>query len=133
MQNWNIYDPAKADSTFGPSVAYAQHYLDRHVAMARQLKKPVVPEAFGISRDGNNYNRNTIRDKYYQNIFDAVFDYAKKDSSIVPGVNFWAWGGEGSPAYPVACGNPETASWATHPTKRRAGTPFLTTIPARSQ
>lgn len=103
VQNWNIYDPAKADSTFDPSVAYAQHYLDQHVAMARQLKKPMVLEEFGISRDGNSYNRNTpttIRDKYYQNIFDAVFDYAKKDSSIVPGVNFWAWGGEGKPRVP---------------------------------
>ena len=103
VQNWNIYDPAHADSTFGPSVAYAHHYLDVHVGYGATLHKPVVLEEFGISRDGNNYNRSTptiIRDKYYDNIFNAVFDYAKKDSSIVSGVNFWAWGGEGKPRIP---------------------------------
>ncbi|PUZ20118.1 mannan endo-1,4-beta-mannosidase [Chitinophaga costaii] len=103
VQNWNIYDPAKADATFEPAVRYAHHYLDQHVAYAQQLKKPLILEEFGISRDGNNYQRNSptiIRDKYYQNIFDAVFDYANKDSSIVSGVNFWAWGGEGKPRVP---------------------------------
>jgi mannan endo-1,4-beta-mannosidase len=100
VQNWNIYDPQNADSTFDKSVEYARNYLKHHIDISRAINKPMVMEEFGISRDLNNHDPKaptTVRDRYYEKIFQAIYDEAAKDSSIVSGVNFWAWGGEGRP------------------------------------
>ncbi len=81
VQNWEIYNPAKADSTFEPAVAYATNYIDDHIKMARQLNKPIVLEEFGISRDLNDHDPGapvTVRNKYYQAIFQAVYDRASR-------------------------------------------------------
>jgi mannan endo-1,4-beta-mannosidase len=100
VQNWSVYDPHHADSTFDRSVNYATGYLQKHEAIAKKINKPLVMEEFGISRDLNNHvpgSPTTIRDKYYAKIFDAVYQRASQKNSIVSGCNFWAWGGEGRP------------------------------------
>jgi mannan endo-1,4-beta-mannosidase len=103
VQNWNIYDPAKPDSTLPSSIAYALDYLDDHEAMARKLNKPLVLEEFGISRDGNSHDPKSgtaIRDKYYSAIFEAIYKKMQQENSVVAGCNFWAWAGEGRPTVP---------------------------------
>jgi mannan endo-1,4-beta-mannosidase len=103
VQNWGYYDPAKADSTYGPSVNYAKGYLQDHLARAAFLGKPVVLEEYGISRDLNNHAAGppvTIRDQYYTAIFDMVAGNIQSGTSLLQGVNFWAWAGEGRPATP---------------------------------
>jgi mannan endo-1,4-beta-mannosidase len=100
VQNWSIYDPKKPDSTYENSVAYMLDYLKRHEAVSRKLNKPLVMEEFGISRDMNSHDPSSstaIRDKYYEKVFEAIYNYAKAENSVVAGVNFWAWGGEGRP------------------------------------
>ncbi|CAD5258866.1 MULTISPECIES: cellulase family glycosylhydrolase [unclassified Imperialibacter] len=100
VQNWGVYDPQKADSTLDLSIAYAKNYMAEHAAMAKTLGKPIVLEEFGISRDLNNHDPAapvTARDLYYKAVFDEIYQLANKDSSVVAGVNFWAWGGEGRP------------------------------------
>jgi mannan endo-1,4-beta-mannosidase len=100
VQNWSVYDPHKADSTFDKSVEYAKNYLREHVAVAKKINKPIVMEEFGISRDLNSHDPKSstkIRDDYYAKIFQAVYDEASQEKSVVSGVNFWAWGGEGRP------------------------------------
>lgn len=60
----------------------------------------MVLEEFGISRDGNSHEPSSttaIRDQYYEKIFGAVYEHAYAPNSIVAGVNFWAWAGEGRP------------------------------------
>ena len=103
VQNWNFYDPARADATYGPALQYALKYLNDHEQIARKMNKPVVLEEFGISRDQNNYDPQsptTIREKYYTAIFDAVYKKANQDNSVFGGCNFWAWAGEGRPKKP---------------------------------
>ena len=103
VQNWGVYDPLKADSTFEPAVAYALDYIRTHEAMARKLNKPLVMEEFGISRDSNRHDAGsptTIRDRYYQKIFEEIYTQASKPNAVIAGCNFWAWGGEGRPHTP---------------------------------
>lgn len=103
VQNWGIYDPHKADSTYSSAEQYALKYLDDHEQIAAKLGKPMVLEEFGISRDLNSHDPmspTTIRDKYYARIFDAVYSKASASSSVVAGANFWAWAGEGRPRKP---------------------------------
>jgi mannan endo-1,4-beta-mannosidase len=109
VQNWGYYDPAKADSTYQPALNYALDYLRDHLIMAEKLKKPVVLEEFGISRDHNDHSAGTpvtIRDKYYSALFEAVALEVKKNNSLLSGVNFWAWGGEGRPRVPMGLWKP---------------------------
>jgi len=105
VQNWGVYDPAKADSTYEPSVVYALNYIDEHDKIARQLDKPMVLEEFGISRDDNSHDPGsptTVRDRYYGEIFTGILTLSSNPKSPVAGSNFWAWAGEGRPAKPAA-------------------------------
>lgn len=103
VQNWGYYDPTKADSTYEPALSYARNYISDHLKRAAALGKPVVLEEYGISRDKNDHAAGTpvtVRDKYYSAIFDAVLQEVSKPTSLLRGVNFWAWAGEGRPATP---------------------------------
>ncbi|MGY4385083.1 mannan endo-1,4-beta-mannosidase [Pedobacter sp. UYP24] len=103
VQNWNFYDPERANETFQPSVDYAVNYIKEHIAIAKKLNKPLVLEEFGISRDLNSHESTTptsIRDKYYARIFEEVFNRSNKKDNELAGVNFWAWAGEGRPRIP---------------------------------
>jgi mannan endo-1,4-beta-mannosidase len=100
VQNWNYYDPEKADSTYPAALDFAIKYIDRHIRISKELQKPLVLEEFGISRDLNSYDpasATTVRDKYYEKIFEEVYEQANKPGSVMAGCNFWAWGGEGRP------------------------------------
>jgi mannan endo-1,4-beta-mannosidase len=100
VQNWNIFDPEKPDSTLQASIDYAINYMRDHKEVALQLNKPLVLEEFGISRDGNSHDPASptrVRDRYYAALFEHLFQEMKSDRSVFGGVNFWAWGGEGRP------------------------------------
>jgi mannan endo-1,4-beta-mannosidase len=104
VQNWGWYDPAKAKATYPVAVDSAMKYFERHAAAARKLNKPLVLEEFGISRDLNNHAANTpttVRDKYYERMFEEVYRRSIEPNSLLSGVNFWAWGGEGRPKKPM--------------------------------
>jgi mannan endo-1,4-beta-mannosidase len=63
----------------------------------------LVLEEFGISRDSNNHDAASstrIRDLYYANIFQGIYQKANQPNGVVAGVNFWAWVGEGRPRLP---------------------------------
>lgn len=105
VQNWDFYNPFKADSTYGPSVAFAHDYIANQLSKAKPLGKPVVLEEYGISRDTNSHAAGTpvtIRDKFYEEIFSIVASEVGTGKSALAGVNFWAWGGEGRPSAPKA-------------------------------
>lgn len=109
VQNWGYYDPAKADSTYGPALNYARNYMKDHLQRAASLGKPVVLEEFGISRDLNDHSPSaptTIRDKYYAAIFEAVYQEIASGKSLLQGVNFWAWAGDGRPSPPGGIWSP---------------------------
>ncbi|MEM7510107.1 MAG: hypothetical protein AAF388_04180 [Bacteroidota bacterium] len=77
-------------------------YLSEHMKEAAQLGMPLVLEEFGISRDGNNHSPSSttsIRNQYYLDMFQLLENSVKKNSVLV-GMNFWAWGGEGRSSSP---------------------------------
>ncbi len=103
VQNWGIYDPANPEITLAESVEYAKSYIKRHEQAAKRLNKPLVLEEFGISRDRNDHSSlssTQVRDEYYRRIFLKIYGRSKIEKSVIAGVNFWAWGGEGRPRSP---------------------------------
>ncbi len=103
IQNWGLYDPLKPEETYKSAIKRAEAYLNEHFEIAKELRKPVVLEEFGISRDQNSYEHKAsvqYRDAYYEYIFKTITEASKKGT--VAGANFWAWGGEGRPRVPKA-------------------------------
>lgn len=101
VENWSIFTPLNPDSTFDGAVEFARNYIDKHIAVAQQLNKPLVMEEFGISRDLNDHSpdaRTTYRDRYFSAMFGKVYEEAAKENSVLNGCNFWTWSGEGRPA-----------------------------------
>lgn len=99
IQNWQWYDPEDAANSYAKAVDKATRYLERHLELSKRLGKPMVFEEFGIARDNNSHepgSPTTWRDKYYQTMFDWVYQKAKMGEPI-GGCNFWAWAGQGRP------------------------------------
>ena len=104
IENWGWFDPARADSTFNRSVGRSMSYIADHVAVAREVGKPVVFEEFGVSRDGRRYEPEapvTWRDRYFEMVLEALYYLASEEpNSVVAGANLWSWSGESRPATP---------------------------------
>jgi mannan endo-1,4-beta-mannosidase len=95
--NWGWFDPTHAEETLPVAEANSFAYIAGQIALARQLRKPIVMEEFGLGRDGGvtEAGSPTIsRDRFYKNILTVIVDSARAGAPIA-GSNFWAWGGEG--------------------------------------
>ncbi len=95
--NWSWFDPQKAEQTWPSAKQKALEYVQQHIEFARKVGKPITLEEFGIPRDGHVYATAagvTYRDRYYDILFDAMYQSARAGSPMA-GSNFWGWGGEG--------------------------------------
>lgn len=93
--NWQWVDAANLDSGLKAAIDLSSDYIDKHLALARELRKPLVIEEFGYPRDGFNYEYSSStqsRDKYYEYIFSRVLESAASKDALA-GCNFWAWNG----------------------------------------
>ncbi|HYD51909.1 MAG TPA: hypothetical protein VEA99_04755 [Gemmatimonadaceae bacterium] len=104
IENWGWFDPARPDETFNRSVGRSLSYITDHVAIARILRKPIVLEEFGVSRDRRVYDpaaTTQVRDRFYEMILEAVRYLASEEPhSVVAGANLWSWSGESRPPRP---------------------------------
>lgn len=97
VKNWGWYDANRADETYPLAEKKAINYINKHIEFANLIGKPIVLEEFGIARDKEEYNLNsstTIRNKYYETIYQLICDSASSGAPI-SGSNFWTWGGLG--------------------------------------
>lgn len=94
-KNWSWLDPEDIPSSMDNVLEQTALYMDKHINVARQLRKPIVLEEFGMPRDNHAYNRldpTTCRDTYYAYIFDWLTRSAAAND-VYSGCNNWAWGG----------------------------------------
>ncbi|MFW6205786.1 MAG: glycoside hydrolase 5 family protein [Gemmatimonadota bacterium] len=99
IENWGWYDPTRPEATFATAVGRSMGYVADHVAIAEQVRKPMVLEEFGVSRDGLDHSPEapvTYRDAFFRIIFAAAHHLASEGSVLV-GANVWSWSGEGRP------------------------------------
>ena len=79
----------------------SRDYIDRHLKICEEIKKPLVMEEFGYPRDGFCFTPGSpteARDSYYKYVFQLVADNMKQGGRFA-GCNFWAWGGFAQPRH----------------------------------
>ncbi len=94
--NWGWFDPRRIAETLPTSLEEGGEYVRQHISMARELRRPIVLEEFGLARDSGAYAPGTpvtARDRFFASILQIVYDSASAGGAI-SGANVWAWGGE---------------------------------------
>lgn len=98
-KNWAWYTGMLSADKFDSVLAKTKSYIDKHIASANKLGKPLVIEEFGLPRDGHAFSpgaATSFRDAYYRSIF-SVMQFSVKDNGPVAGCNFWAFNGKARP------------------------------------
>lgn len=99
--NWGWAPRHAPDSGINNACKKSIEYIEKHIAMARKINKPLVIEEFGYPRKDNVSGVGVptdSRDRFYRCIFEQVAD--NKD---IAGCNFWGWAGSGRPHDAVWC------------------------------
>ena len=103
--NWRWFDPLRPEETLPVTRDRSRTYVGRHVALARQLGKPLVLEEFGLTRDGGAVDAGSPDDRtgWFLRVplRTCYCDFARSDSPLA-GSNFWTWGGEERTQVPTA-------------------------------
>lgn len=116
-QNWSWLDAGDIAGTFATAETNTHEYVEAHVALAREIGKPLVIEEFGFPRDGVAYapgGPTAFRDRFYAIIQEHVASSARAGGPLV-GSNFWAWGGEGRALHSDFRMRPEDANFVGDP------------------
>jgi len=100
--NWDWVKQTDLANTAARGEALTDKYIADHIALAKQLDKPMVIEEFGYPRDGGSNDpavATTYKDRFYGRIYTAALRNMTEGGPIV-GTNFWAWNGEARAAHP---------------------------------
>ena len=98
-KNWGWFTGHEIEEGFAGIVEKTLSYIERHVAVAKKLNKPLVIEEFGLPRDKHSFEVSALtsqRDAFYRQIFSIVAKQPATDGYIA-GANFWAFGGTSRP------------------------------------
>lgn len=96
-KNWNWFKADDAEKTLPIAIENAGKYIDKHIKVADNLKRPIIIEEFGLPRENETLVNTTSvanRDKFYDYIFGRVAESVKNNGSL-QAANFWGFGGEG--------------------------------------
>ena len=102
--NWGWIDPKNQPATYEAGEARCRDYVARHIAIARQLNKPLVIEEFGLIREARAFapgSATADKDRFYRMIYGLALEDMKAGGPTA-GTNFWAWNGEGRAQHPDA-------------------------------
>jgi mannan endo-1,4-beta-mannosidase len=95
--NWDWIDRKDPAARLASGLKTSLDYIDRHIALAGKLGKPIVLSEFGLNRDRGAYSPDSgvvARDRFYRAVYAHLLDRMRAGDAIA-GSNFWAWGGRG--------------------------------------
>ncbi len=98
-KNWGWLNINDLEGTFSKAEENTLSYINNHIEVANQLRKPLVLEEFGFPRDHHSFDINSstkLRDQYYQSAFE-IFKKQRNSNGPFAGIVFWAYGGEAKP------------------------------------
>jgi mannan endo-1,4-beta-mannosidase len=98
-KNWSWFRPDSIEVDFNQAVNNTISYINKHMAIAQKLGKPLVIEEFGFPRDHHSFDpksSTSLRDRYYDKIF-SIWNQSRSNNGVIAGANFWAFGGTARP------------------------------------
>ena len=101
-KNWNWFKADDAEKTLPTTLEYAGKYIDAHIKVAQNLKRPIIIEEFGLPRENESLVSSSSvanRDVFYNYIFNRVLE-SHKNNGVLQAANFWGFGGEGKAVTP---------------------------------
>lgn len=96
-KNWGWYSKEDQVGSTLIAIKKAQQYMTDHLAVAKQLNKPIVLSEFGFPRHLESLsplNSTLHRDTFFTETFQQVLS-SKQSQGYLAGLNFWAYGGFG--------------------------------------
>ena len=95
--NWyRAEENTNASFSLANAIKRMEAFVSQHVTWSEALNKPLVVEAFGLSRDHGSLSAaspTTQRDSFYKAVFRQSHSFMTGGHAL-SGVSFWAWGGE---------------------------------------
>ncbi|OOG77582.1 beta-mannanase [Flavobacterium sp. A45] len=107
-KNWNWFKADNAEKTLSTTLENTGIYIDKHIKVAQDLKRPIIIEEFGLPRENESLVNGTSvanRDVFYNYIFNRVAE-SVANKSVLQAANFWGFGGEGKPVMTDGKWNP---------------------------
>lgn len=107
-KNWNWFKANDAEKTLPTTLENAGKYIDDHIKVAKNLKRPIIIEEFGLGRENESLlatSSVTNRDIFYNYIFSRVAE-SHKNNGPLQAANFWGFGGEGKAVNETGKWNP---------------------------
>jgi len=98
-KNWQWFKGTDINSQVNEVIKRSDEYISRHVSIARELKKPMVIEEFGLPRDEHLFSPSsptTARDKYFETVFSSLRK-SHRTGDVISGCNIWSFGGTARP------------------------------------
>ncbi len=120
-KNWGWYKINDEKNSTPIAIEKTIAYIDEHIEVAKNLKKPIILEEFGYPRSQESLDRNSsveFRNQFYKAIFERLEKAIANKESFVA-LNFWGYGG-------IAKNNPKDGKW-------KIGTDFTTDPPQEPQ
>lgn len=99
-KNWSWFKDTAISKDMATVTANTITYIDKHAAVAKEIKKPLVIEEFGLPRNQQSFHpgsATSLREAYYQIIFEKLIQ-SINTAGVIAGVNFWSFGGSGRPS-----------------------------------
>ncbi len=96
-KNWGWFKDTSITAGMEQIKKNTGDYIDKHIAVAQKLNKPLVIEEFGLPRDNHSFllgSTTGARNTYYRFVFNYL-EQSKQHNGPVAGVNFWGLGGYG--------------------------------------
>jgi mannan endo-1,4-beta-mannosidase len=107
-KNWNWFKADNAKETLPVALENAGKYIDDHIKVANNLKRPIIIEEFGLPREHENLiagSSTADRDIFYSYIFERIVE-SRKNNGPLQAANFWGFGGEGKAVNATGKWNP---------------------------
>lgn len=98
-KNWQWFKGTDLSSQVKEVIRKSDDYIARHVLIARELKKPMVIEEFGLPRDEHSFSPSgttKARDEYFETIF-SLLSRSFQSGDVISGCNLWSFGGLARP------------------------------------